>query len=417
MDNTLSDDIKEFQTTLNNKLSQEKIELVLSLLTYLTLMLPNNNALKNLYVLGNTCKVDIDLEILKLKTSFLTNGFRFEFEILNKDLDIELSKFIASSINKFILDRNTYDELEDINKAQIDATLMLCYPIFTEYEKLNKKLKTIDGFDIDQLLNSLAVKKITDPNEIINCFFDDILVEENLFEYGYDFNYFDPNLPFYELPYGELANDSPFYIIDENHFGVVITNLKYYHEKPSIIHKYSDVLYSRFEKLSIEDRNNIFFISIFTAYLTSDINKFSIHTLKWFLKKEKENVFVNKIFDLIENRTLSEKSIDEIVKHINEKCYFLKEHRICFALIDIFTVPFSFQDSILKNENINSEVRNKLQKLHNAIFPLKEMIPVCEEFHKKHINIFYNLKSNKSYEIFCKTNHLRLWFLIEGEAW
>ena len=141
MDNTLSDDIKEFQTTLNNKLSQEKIELVLSLLTYLTLMLPNNNALKNLYVLGNTCKVDIDLEILKLKTSFLTNGFRFEFEILNKDLDIELSKFIASSINKFILDRNTYDELEDINKAQIDATLMLCYPIFTEYEKLNKKLK------------------------------------------------------------------------------------------------------------------------------------------------------------------------------------------------------------------------------------------------------------------------------------
>lgn len=415
---TLSDEIKEFHIILNNKLSHEKIELVLSLFTYITLMLPNkNNALKNLYIIGNNFKVDIDLEILKFKTKFLTSGVIFEFEKLNPDLDNELSKFIASSINKFIIDRDTYEELEDINKSAIDGALLFCYPIYKEYEKLNKKLKTIDSLDIDQLLNSLAVKKNTDPNEIINCFFDDILVEENLFEYGYGFNYFDPNLPFYELPYGELANDSPFYIIDENHFGVVITNLKYYHEKPSIIHKYSDVLYSRFEKLSIEDRNNIFFISIFTAYLTSDINKFSIHTLKWFLKKEKENVFVNKIFELIENRTLSEKAIDEMVKHINEKCYFLKEHRICFALIDIFTVPFSFQDSILKNENINSEVRNKLQKLNNAIFPLKEMIPVCEEFHKKNINIFYNLKSNKSYEIFCKTNHLRLWFLLEGEAW
>lgn len=416
---TFVHDAKEFQTTIINKLSREGIEHVFSLLTYITMVLhENNDALKKLYVLGEICKVDIDFEIWRLKTSALNaDGYLFRIGKLENYLDNEMTKFVASSINKFIVDKNKYDSLKEINKSQFEMTLLLYYPISVEFFELLKKSEIVKDIDIDYLLNSLKYKN-NDSNEIINCFFDELSIEENLIEYGYNFKYFDPNLPFYELPYEELAiEDSPFYIIDENHFGLVITNEKFYYEKLSIIHKYSDVLYSYLEKLSLDDRNNIFFVSIFTAYLTSDINKYSINTLKWFLKKEKENVFLNKIFMLIENRTLSEKSIDEILKHINIKCCLIREHPICLALIDTFIVPFAFQDSILKNENINSEIRNRLQKLQNATFLLKDSIIDCEKFHKKHMQIFNTRESIESFNIFWKTNHIRLWFLIQGQAW
>ena len=410
--NTFDNDVKEFQTTLNNKLSQEGIDHVFSLLAYITITLSEKkDALKNLQVLSKNCNVDIDVEISKLSTSILNNdGYVFRIQKLGNYLDNEMTKYVVSSIQKFLIDKEKSNLLTGIHKTGFEMTLSLYYPIYEEFYKSNQKPESNKEFDIDYFLNSLQIKN-HDPNEIINEFFDEILVEENLNDYEWNFESFDPELNFSKLPYRELARDSPFYIIDENHFGELITKEKFYYEKLSILHKYSDEINIRLEKMSLEDRNDILLTTVMAAYLTIDVNKYSLNTLEWVYKKQENNEFINKLFELFQNRILTDKIIDEILKYIKSKVGYKNSRMICFAMIDIFTVPFIFQNSILKNDNISSKIRNKIQKLQDAIYQIIELIEDSENFHKNEIKTCIKFKDDEGFNEYFNTNHIRLWFL------
>ncbi|WP_439553464.1 hypothetical protein [Flavobacterium macrobrachii] len=385
---TLSDDFKEFQTTLNNKLSQEAIEHIFTLLTYLTIILPeNNNALKNLYVLGNTCKVDIDFEVLKLKTSLLKNdGYIFRIEKLGTFLNNEMTKFVVESINKFIIDKNKYDLLEGINKTQFEMTLSLYDPIRVEFFNLktkNEYYKTSESHRNDKF--------------------------HKYEEYYEDFN---PDLPFYDLPYSHIANrEYLYYIIDDEHFGKFsyIENKEFYSEKTSIVHKYANELINNFEKLDEKEKKDIFLIVLFIAYLFKDKNKYSFTTLKWIFRNYNELDYREKVFNLYENSFLSDERIHDMTKIFRKKILFLKSHRTIIAILDTFIAPINDSDNI----SIGSlDVSNNKMLFDYVIFPLVEILTVYKNFHKNHMSAYKN--SPEIFKCYLKSNNKRLWFLIEN---
>lgn len=405
-------DVKEFQTTLNNKLSQDGIEHVFSLLAYITITLPEKNeALKNLLVLSKMCNVDIYLEISKLSTSISKNdGYVFRIQKLGNYLDNEMTKYVVASIQKFLINKEKSDLLTGIHKTGFEMTLSLYYPIFEEFYSSSKIPESKNNFDIDYLLNTLQIKSY-DPNRIKNDFFNELLIEDDLLDYRSNFTPFNPELHFSQLPFRILGGDAPFYIIDENHFGNVITKEKFYYDKLSILHKYSDEINCRLEKMAINERNDIILTTVMAAYLTIDVNKYSLNTLEWVFKRQKNNEYINKLFDLFQNRILTDEIIDEILKYIKSKDGYQNNRKICLAMIDIFTVPFMFQNSILRNDKILSEIRNKIQKLQDAIFQLIEYIEVSESSHKQDIGIYKAIADDEGYLTYCNTNHVRLWFL------
>lgn len=134
--NAFDNDVKEFQTTLNNKLSQEGIDHVFSLLAYITITLPEKkDALKNLQALSKNCNVDIDVEISRLSTSIFNNdGYVFRIQKLGNYLDNEMTKYVVSSIQKFLIDKEKSNLLTGIHKTGFEMTLSLYYPIYEEYQ-------------------------------------------------------------------------------------------------------------------------------------------------------------------------------------------------------------------------------------------------------------------------------------------
>jgi hypothetical protein len=352
---TFVDDAKEFQTIIINKLSREGIEHVFSLLTYITMVLhENNDALKKLYVLGEICKVDIDFEIWRLKTSALNaDGYLFRIGKLENYLDNEMTKFVASSINKFIVDKNKYDSLKEINKSQFEMTLLLYSPIRVEFFELLKK---------SEYNNQRKIREV------------------------------EFHIP---LIYKEIAKSKQTYcIINKYEYTFYDSSNVVISTKEALIHEFANELNIEFELLDEMAASLVSKITLLTAFKLNEINSKAFETLYYVFKPKSIDKWheMTKLYREVHDDNIIKKSADEFLTseliELSDFLYKSKDEKaklLCSIIIDTFILSFEVQNSLnanFKRKYCTNEIL-KLSEIKCSIYQknTKEMQKFVEKYY------------------------------------